>query len=33
VEVIYNTVNTALLEDEETVVITVDISNCFNSTR
>ena len=32
VEVIYNTVNTALLEDEETVAITVDISNCFNST-
>ena len=33
VEVIYNTVKAALLDDEETVAITVDISNCFNSTR
>ena len=31
VEVIYNTVQMALLEDPETVAITVDISNCFNS--
>ena len=32
-EIIYNTVQMALLEDPETVAITVDISNCFNSTR
>ena len=30
-EIIYNTVQMALLEDPETVAITVDISNCFNS--
>ena len=33
VEVIYNTVQMVLLEDQEAVAITVDISNCFNSTR